>query len=346
MDLLPDSEQSAIADTFRRFLETELPLQRLQSARGDENGDHSHWPDMASLGWFGIAQKEHLGGSGLSSIEETLLCIEAGKQLVSPTLIAMLLGGRLAAHAGHTDLASEIIAGRHRIALALPLATGASDPDTPTASAALVLGRSGGGEPCDYLLLASPSTATLLTLDARAVSQVHSCVDEHLSLERVALDQLHPAVSLACSDCDVYRHGQVFSAAMAVGAAFRAMELSVAHAREREQFGRAIGSFQSIKHYCADMALRCEAALSLLTQASLELADQSAAADFDVPASKLLATDAAIRNAEAAIQIHGAMGFTQEMPIHSFLKRSYILSDLFGDNRELATVTGGRDMPA
>lgn len=342
MDLLPDSDQAAIADTFRQFLQAELPLQRLLSSEPYQTTDHRHWPEMARLGWFGIAQKEDLGGAGLSSVEEALLCIEAGKQLVSPTLIAMLLAGRLAASAGRDILASEMIAGEHKVALSVPLYANCPDSDSvPTE--ALVLGRTGGGAPCDYLLLASPETAALIKLDTGLETRMQSGMDEHLSLERMALDGHSPVVSIACSD--IYRHGQLLSAAMAVGAASRAMELSVAYASEREQFGRAIGSFQSIKHYCADMALRCESALSLLTQACLEQSAHSAASEFDVPAAKFLATDAAIRNAESAIQIHGAMGFTREMPIHNLLKRGYTLSSLFGDNRELLATTGKQRTP-
>lgn len=93
------------------------------------------------------------------------------------------------------------------------------------------------------------------------------------------------------------------------------------------------------------MALRCEASLSLLTQAGVELSDNSAAATFDVPAAKLLATDAAIQNAEYAIQIHGAMGFTRELPIHHFLKRAHVLAGLFGDNRELLEIIATQPTP-
>lgn len=344
MDLLPDSDQAAIADTFRQFLEDKLPLQRLQQTTESAARDQDYWSEMAQLGWFGIALEEHMGGAGLSAAEETLLCIAAGKQLVCPTLIATMLAARLAATAGDQILASRIIAGEHSILLGIPL-QGASLSVHGCTGNALVLGRGPEQNLENYLLVVSQDTSALMRCSADVPMHEHSSIDNTLSIARIALDQLPIEVCLDDKSADVYRHGQLLTAAMAVGMAERVKELSVDYASEREQFGRAIGSFQAIKHYCAEMALRCEAALSLLTQACLELGEKSSAASFDVPAAKLLACDAAIKNAEHAIQIHGAMGFTREMPIHHFLKRAHVLANAFGDSRQLLEIIAAQPTP-
>jgi len=346
VDLLPDSDQAAIAETFRQFLEAELPLQRLQNATGNTTNDLDCWPDMARLGWFGIALEENIGGAGLSAVEEILLCIEAGKQLVCPTLIATMLAARLAAGTGDDTLACRIIAGEHTIALGMPLQSTLTSTDAYTGDV-LLLGHIGEQRPCDYLLVASQEASWLLNLCGTEIPvHGHASIDNRLPIQRITLNHLPAEASAASSAVEIYRHGQLLSAAMAVGLAARVKDLSVAYASEREQFGRPIGSFQSIKHYCADMALRCEAALSLLTQASLELGENSAAANFDVPAAKLLASDAAIQNAEHAIQIHGAMGFTREMSIHHFLKRAHVLASVFGDSRTLLEIIAAQPTPA
>ncbi len=344
MDLLPDSDQAAIADTFRQFLEAKLPLQRLQQTTESATSDQNYWSEMAQLGWFGIAVEEHMGGAGLSAVEETLLCIAAGKQLVCPTLIATMLAARLAANAGDQALASQIIAGKHRVVLGIPLQGASLSVDGCTGNA-LVLGCAPKPHSNHYLLVISQDASALMKCAADVPMQEHNSIDSTLSIARMALSQLPVEVCADNKSTDIYLHGQLLTAAMAVGMAERVKELSVDYASEREQFGRAIGSFQAIKHYCAEMALRCEAALSLLTQACLELGERSTAASFDVPAAKLLACDAAIKNAEHAIQIHGAMGFTREMPIHHFLKRAHVLANAFGDSRQLLETIAAQPTP-
>ena len=113
---------------------------------------------------------------------------------------------------------------------------------------------------------------------------------------------------------------------------------SVEYAKVREQYGQPIGAFQAIKHYCAEMAVKCESVLSMVYHAAINLNDpQSSAgvnAKYDVLCAKALASEAAQDNANVAVQIHGGMGFTQEMDIHLFVKRSHVLDQLFGGKRK------------
>jgi hypothetical protein len=136
----------------------------------------------------------------------------------------------------------------------------------------------------------------------------------------------------------------VLTAALQVGHGAQVLDLAVAYAKERQQFGRPIGSFQAIKHMCADMLVRNEVARCAVHAAAC-LADQPDALAAEsqatgrsaeevlrraVSGAKLQADESAIANARAAIQVHGGMGFTWEVPLHLHLKRSMVLATTFG----------------
>ncbi len=115
---------------------------------------------------------------------------------------------------------------------------------------------------------------------------------------------------------------------MLVGSAEAVRDMTVLHASERVQFGQKIGTFQAVSHPCADMALRCEAALSQVKMASIVTRDQREDKEFHVRAARIVAFNAATANASAAIQLHGGMGFAAEYPVHFHLKRALLLDKL------------------
>jgi len=123
-------------------------------------------------------------------------------------------------------------------------------------------------------------------------------------------------------------------AAMLVGIAEATRDLSAEHAKTRVQFGRPIGVHQAIKHRCADMAVRAEAAGSQMLLAALCVESGRADATFQAAAAKVVATDAAVANAASTIQVHGGMGFTSEHDAHLFLERAHVLDHLLGDRRQ------------
>jgi alkylation response protein AidB-like acyl-CoA dehydrogenase len=125
--------------------------------------------------------------------------------------------------------------------------------------------------------------------------------------------------------------GAVLTAAFQLGMAAVLTEMSVAYAKERQQFDRPIGSFQAIKHLLADMLVRTEVARSAVYAAAVNL-DQSALGPpaRAVAGAKLLAGEAATVNAKTATQVHGGMGFTWEVDVHLYLKRSWVLDTAFG----------------
>ena len=108
-------------------------------------------------------------------------------------------------------------------------------------------------------------------------------------------------------------------------------ELAVDYAKQREQFGRTIGSFQAVKHICADMFVRTELARVAVHAAAVTCDDDSADdASRAVAGAKLLADEAATVNSRSCVQVHGGMGFTWEVPVHFFLKRAWLHATEFG----------------
>ncbi|MGO4421633.1 acyl-CoA dehydrogenase family protein, partial [Streptomyces sp. MCAF7] len=117
------------------------------------------------------------------------------------------------------------------------------------------------------------------------------------------------------------REAVLLTAALQLGSAARTVELAVRHAQERSQFGRAIGAFQAVQHLCAGMLVRAETARSVVYAAAVT---EDAG---EVAAAKLLADEAAARNARDCLQIHGGMGFTWEADVHLHLKRAWVRAE-------------------
>jgi alkylation response protein AidB-like acyl-CoA dehydrogenase len=171
-------------------------------------------------------------------------------------------------------------------------------------------------------------------------------MDEKVQLSNTLLDKAEYTAFVLATEDDIYTRGVLLSAAFLVGIAEEVKTRSVDYAKEREQFGQAIGSFQAIKHKCSDMALRYEAALSTTVQGCLGLHAGLPDATFDIMSAKILAAEAAITSAGDSIQIHGGMGFTEEMPIHLFYKRAHLMSQVFGSSQNLLSEIVHLPLPA
>jgi hypothetical protein len=141
------------------------------------------------------------------------------------------------------------------------------------------------------------------------------------------------------------RDGALLTAALQLGIAESALELAVDYAKKREQFDRPIASFQAIKHLAADMYVRVECARAAVYAAGASCDDASiGGAERTASSARIVAGEAAQKNARACIQIYGGMGFTWEMPPHYFLKRALVLEHAFGstdDHCELVAESVG-----
>jgi alkylation response protein AidB-like acyl-CoA dehydrogenase len=125
--------------------------------------------------------------------------------------------------------------------------------------------------------------------------------------------------------------GALLTAAYSVGMAGACVDAALAYALVRHQFDRPIGSFQAVKHILADMAVRAEVARAAVDAAAVTLDDPGGADPLrSVSGARILAGEAALRNAKASMQVHGGMGFTWEVDVHLYLKRAWMLNTVFG----------------
>ena len=128
--------------------------------------------------------------------------------------------------------------------------------------------------------------------------------------------------------------GALASAAQLLGAGRALLEASVRYAGQRAQFGRPIGSFQAVKHHLADVAIALEFAGPLLYAAAVTLDGAGCHAARDVSAAKVACTDAARRAARVALQVHGAIGYTEEHDLHLWLTKVRALAGAWGSQAE------------
>lgn len=310
MFLAPDGHEIEIAEAAKAFLADAMPIARLQGSAPEPTARLRL--AVGEMGWFALSLAEDKAGSGLSPIEHALFFREVGRQCGPIEVLAQSLAVLLDMDDNRrTDLVSGAV------------------------GVAILVGdglRLLGPRDATYALDVSPSGARLLSVDDAAL-------DERPSLDpatpmRTASGLPTRPVATTSGDF-VWRMGQLGVASMLIGLAEAALEQIVAYAKVRETFGRKIGSYQAVRHPCADMALRVEAARSQLWYAATALKEGRGDAGVHLDAAKHLANQAAVANADTNIQLHGGIGVTEEHTAHLYLKHALVLTKLFGARRPL-----------
>ncbi|MET0371503.1 MAG: acyl-CoA dehydrogenase family protein [Sphingobium sp.] len=301
MDLQPSETEEAVRAASETFLRDHFPL---AEARARPRGA---WAAMAGMGWFGIALPEEAGGIGLGFGAEALVFAELGRFLAPIGAIAGAVAARIAQDAGDAALATAIAEGGLRVALGLAGSDGTVRALDAEEADLLVLTDGAGGA-----IHAMPGDIT--TVPCLDLSVRQAIVPAPAASPRARVTGPLPA-----------QHQQIAAAAFALGCAEAARDMAVDYAKIREQFGKPIGSFQALKHICADMAVRCSTARAQLLYAALALEAGRNEAAFHVAAAKRLAQQAALDNGRANIQVHGGIGMTDEADAHLTLKRAHLL---------------------
>jgi alkylation response protein AidB-like acyl-CoA dehydrogenase len=314
MFLAPDGPEIEIAASAAKFLSRAVPLDRLHGAGASPALGANLRAEFAAMGWFGLVLPEASGGSGLSAIEHALFYREVGRHCGPVEILARAL----AAMVGDDQrLRDALLAGEHCVALAVG--------DGP---ALRLLG------PHDAALALHVERDGAQLLDVSAIETgVRPSLDPATGMRTIVHGT--PRTVAVSPDGDIWNLGQLGVAAMQVGLAERALELIVEYAKVRETFGRKIGTYQAVRHACADMALRGEAARCQLWSAAAALKERRSDAHVHLDAAKHLANRAAVLNADVDIQLHGAIGVTEEHHAHLLLKHGLLLARLFGSTRTL-----------
>jgi alkylation response protein AidB-like acyl-CoA dehydrogenase len=323
------------------------------------------WTEMAKLGWLGLPFPEQHGGAGLGFVELALVLEEMGRAAYpGPYLATVVLGG-LGVALGGSPAQKErwlpaIAAGHSRATAALLEDSLDWDPAATATTATPVDGgwRLRGtkrfvpwAHVADMVLVPAraPQGLSLFLVDPRAPGVALTPlvgIDgtgrwSTMSLEdaAVGVDGLVGAAGAAIPVLEaLLRRAAVAASAEMLGAARRCLDMSVGYAKVREQFGQPIGSFQAIRHRCADMLLDTDNSHSAVYYAAWAL--DAGAEDAAVAASicKSYVSEAARRVCGDAIQVHGGIGFTWEYDLHLYMKRAKALEVMFGDaeyHREL-----------
>ncbi|MDT7548973.1 MAG: hypothetical protein QOE84_1367 [Actinomycetota bacterium] len=279
---------------------------------------------------------EELGGAGYGWVEMGVALEEAGRAL----LVAPLLSTTLAAAALLDSADAEaqkrwlpgIAAGEVRGAVALP------PVGTPSADVSVREGRLSGrvsfvidGHTADVILVAAADTLYVVDATEQGLTRtLLQTVDQTRKLAQLDLDKVK-ATPLAGS---VERLRDVASVCLAleqVGAAQKVLETTVDYVKTRNQFGRPIGSFQAVKHRCADMLVDVESARSAAYGALASLATGDDQLPVLAAIAKAFCSDAFLACAGDSIQLHGGIGFTWEHSAHLYFKRAKASQLLFGD---------------
>jgi alkylation response protein AidB-like acyl-CoA dehydrogenase len=284
-------------------------------ADGDLGPGRALWQRLAGLGVTALAVPEKRGGLGAGPADLVTACEELGHHAV-PGPVAESLAAVPALLVAVEDADGEWLAG---LADGELIATLAAPPAVPLAAGAEVAG---------LVLLAVDGTVW-----AGRAGERYRSVDPGRSLaevrgERVVARGADGAVARALD------FGALACAAQLLGAGRALLEASVRHARVREQFGRPVGAFQAVKHRLADVAIGLEFARPLLGAAAAALAGDGPTAGRDVSAAKVACADAAYRAARAALQVHGAIGYTAEHELSRFLLQVRALVPAWGTPAE------------
>jgi 3-oxochol-4-en-24-oyl-CoA dehydrogenase len=348
MDLHLNSEQALLRDSAAKFVAAAGP-KVARSFRGREPGfSAERLRQAAELGWLGILVPSAANGSGLGLTELALVLEQAGRRLVcEPIGLAAVAAAAVAqGHAPHPVL-ERVIQGELLVVPALqeephgadPLALrtraegGARAPRLTGSKVAVCADGAHG-----FLVSASGpdgtglyyvprdaegvAVASTLTVDGRRLAR--------LTLDAAPADPVPPRQSSRSAVEALTDLALIALSAELLGVMAGAQELTFEYLRVRKQFGKPIGSFQALQHKAVDIYIRTETTRSLLYQVAAS-SDPYRIEPALAVAVKAKASEDALAVTQACIQLHGAIGFTDEHDIGLYLKRAMLLSSLMGN---------------
>jgi len=315
MRLAPTDEALDFAESVAELLADVADPAAVRSAWDDEAGRiPAVWKRLAEAGLLGLTVPEQYGGSGTDLTTLLPALIEVGRVALPEPVVETVVGATLLAQAGG-EVAAEWLP---RVAagdavLAVRLGPGSLVSAAPWADL-LLLERSDG-------------SIVAVTREAASITTEES-VDHGVRLATVDAGD-GPVLTGARPDL-AFDFGAVAYAALLTGGAKAMLAMSVDYAKQREQFGVPIGSFQAIKHQLADVYVANVFAAPVVARAAWSVAQDAPTRSRDASHAKHLATASAQRAARTALQVHAGIGYTYEHDLHMWLKRTWTLSSVWG----------------
>jgi alkylation response protein AidB-like acyl-CoA dehydrogenase len=356
-------EQKLLAESVERFVAKDYTFETRRKLMATDDGwSRATWKSFAELGWLAAPFAEDAGGIGGGPVEAAIVMERFGKGLVlEPYLSTVVLGGALLASGGRRDLLAKLIEGDLQVSLAWIEAKARFDLAHVEARAArrdggfTLSGQKGvafGAATADWLII--PARTSGATADKQGITlflvangtkglaiRSYRTVDglraAEITLDNVAVgpegvlgevDWGHPLLEAAID------RGIAAVCAEAAGIMAHMVEQTREYLKTRKQFGVPLSSFQVLQHRAVDMYVLAEQAQSMAYRAAV-LADAREPAERAraVSAAKAWIGKAGRKLGQEAIQLHGGMGMTDELPIGHYFKRLTMIDTLFGDHR-------------
>lgn len=355
MNLTLSAEQNQFRDAVARFVTD-------HGVRGSLAGEEAStgafrrdlWTSAAELGWLGAGLSEEEGGFGGGPVETMIVMEEAGRGLLpEPFLPAIIAARLLAVTQPGSDLLAALVAGEDLIVPVLDdehangriVLSGDGDAELLSGRKALAIGA---GLADHFIVSCTTADAipalVVVAADAAGVElNCHKTLDgrsaatitfTNVAVPETAIVARGETAAAACVAAQAA--GLAALCAEATGVADFLFAETLEYLKTRSQFGQHIGRFQAIQHRMADMFIALEEARSLTVMATLRLISAEAGnlvenLDCDLSAAKIGVTSRAMHIAREAIQLHGGVGMTQELPIGAGFKRIKALELMFGD---------------
>jgi alkylation response protein AidB-like acyl-CoA dehydrogenase len=337
MDFELSQDQVALQEAARSLLDDHAGHDRVRAhLQSGHPYDERLWRALADQGWLGIALPEADGGVGLGWVEAAVLLEQVGRHTAPvpflPSLLALTV--LAAAEQPPTEWMAGLVSGE-RIGCV----------GWSKMSDALVAGRSGdswvvsgrvgpveGAAVSDIAVVATSEGVFAVELASVGRPPAEPAMDATRVLSWLTFDDT-PAIYLGGADLieRIIDHGAVGASAEMLGASDRVLEMAVQYAKDRIQFGQPIGSFQAIKHRCADMVVDVEGMRSATWYAAWAISAHDPDASAAASTAKVWSSDAAKRVMASGLQVHGGIGFTWEHDLHLYMKRSQFDRLSYGD---------------
>jgi alkylation response protein AidB-like acyl-CoA dehydrogenase len=342
-DLLYSDTEEALRDSVRRLFTDRCPPESVISVYDSAPPDFSGlWHTLAAdLGMAGLLVPEQLGGAGAGPREAAVVMEEIGRAVAPvPFLSSAVLATVALLHAAGTeatDTVKQLATGSLTATLAVPLSTAPGD-----AVAGVGVSGSAGGLTGRVTSVADASHADVLVVPVAGPDglELHIVSRDAPGVQVsdvLSLDMTRPLANIEFSHAASSRVGDAsaeaaVAAALQTGAALLASEqlgiaqwcfdTTLAYAKQRKQFGRAIGSYQAIKHRLADLWIEVNAAAATARYAADTCAGRDDDATIAAAVAQAYCSGIAVHAAEECVQLHGGIGMTWEYPAHLYLKRA------------------------
>ncbi len=358
MDFDFSDEQYMFQEATRGLLDKSYGLDRVRALLEGDGLDRELWARLTESGAFAMLVPEEHGGMGLSFVDLSLVLEEYGRSLVPAPVAETIAATDVILRHGTAEQKEKLLPliaeGSLRIVPAVTEAEAGYDPTDirvtaePSGNGWKVSGRKvlvPHAATADLILLAlrfgkdGPLGLALIERERAGISlREHSTLDpssrfHELDLDGVTIvrDDIVGGEANVASVTRLLDASGVVAATMMTGISGKVLDQAVDYAKQRTQFGKPIGSFQSIKHRCADMAVAIDASRSAAYYAAWALAEDAPDRTRAVSMAKSYCGDTSRFVCNEGIQLHGGIGFTWELGLHFYLRRAKVLEYSYGD---------------